>query len=143
MARIYLSGSVSNWDEPFKWHESIARDWDEHDFINPYELNDFELGDDDVYDRPNEIVEPALESVESCDGLFIRWEDDVFLVGSTMEIKHAFENGVPVVIWNKSDRENLSPWILHTSRGSFADRDKALKVLLALADGTHVFTEVC
>jgi hypothetical protein len=139
MARIYLTGAVSDWDNPFQWHDELAEDWPEHEFVNPYKLNDFELGDDEVYERPAEVVEPALDAIEECDGVFVRWEDDTFLVGSSMEIKHAYENDIPVVIWYDGWRDNLSPWLLHMSRGNFETRDKSIKVLLSFAESTDTF----
>ena len=131
MAQLYLTGAVSNWDKPFKWHDELVEEHPDHEFINPYTLNDFDLGDDEVYERPAEVVEPALEAVEESDGMLVRWDDDAFLVGSAMEMKHAFEHDVPVVIWYDGWRDNLSPWLLHTSRGNFDTREKSLKVLLA------------
>jgi len=131
MAQLYLTGAVSDWDDPFQWHDELVEEYPDHEFINPYTLNDFDLGDDEVYERPAEVVEPALDAVESADGLLVRWDDDAFLVGSAMEMKHAFEHDVPVVIWYDGWRDNLSPWLLHTSRGNFDTREKSLKVLLA------------
>ena len=131
MAQLYLTGAVSDWDKPFAWHDELVEEYPDHEFVNPYELNDFDLGEEEVYDRPDEVVEPALAAVESADGLLVRWDDDAFLVGSAMEIKHAFDHDVPVVLWYDGWRDNLSPWLLHTSRGNFDTREKALKVLLA------------
>ena len=131
MAQLYLTGAVSDWDNPFKWHDELVEEYPDHEFINPYTLNGFDLGDDEVYERPAEVVEPALEAVEESDGMLVRWDDDAFLVGSAMEMKHAFEHDVPVVIWYDGWRDNLSPWLLHTSRGNFDTREKSLKVLLA------------
>lgn len=139
MAKIYLTGAVSDWDDPFEWHDELEEDWPDHDFVNPYTLNDFELGDDEVYERPNEVVEPALEAVEDCDAVMVRWDDDAFLVGTAMEIKHAFDHDVPVAIWYDGWRDDLSPWLLHMSRGNFDGRDKTLKVLLSFVEGTDTF----
>lgn len=139
MATIYLTGAVSDWDDPFRWHDEMEDEWPDHEFVNPYTLNDFELGDEEVYERPHEVVEPALDAVEDSDGLLVRWDDDAFLVGTAMEIKHAFDHDVPVVIWYDGWRDNLSPWLLHTSRGNFENREKALKVLLSFTDGTDSF----
>jgi hypothetical protein len=139
MAEIYVTGAVSDWEDPFKWHDELEEDWPGQEFVNPYTLNSFELGDEEVYERPNEVVEPALDAVESADGLLIRWDDDAFLVGTAMEMKHAFEHDVPVVIWYDGWRDNLSPWLLYHSRGNFESRDKALKVLLSLVESTDSF----
>lgn len=139
MAKIYLTGAVSDWDDPFAWHDELQEEWPDHEFVNPYTLNDFELGDEEVYERPNEIVEPALEAVESCDGLIIRWDDDAFLAGTTMEMRHAYEHDVPVVIWYDGWRDNLSPWLLYHSRGNFETLEKTTKVLLSFVESTDTF----
>lgn len=139
MSDIYLTGAVSDWDDPFRWHDELEEEWSDQTFINPYTLNDFELGDEEVYERPHEVVEPALEAVEDADGLLVRWDDDAFLVGTAMEIKHAYDHDVPVVIWYDGWRDDLSPWLLEMSRGHVDGRDKALKVLLSFTEGTDAF----
>jgi len=142
MTQIYLTGAVSDWDDPFQWHDELesSDEWDQ-DFVNPYTLNPFELGDDEVYDHPNKVVEPALDAVADSDGLLVRWDDDAFLVGTSMEIKHAFEHDVPVVIWYDGYRDNLSPWLLHTSKANFESKEKALQVLLGFADTSFDFSK--
>lgn len=137
MVQIYLTGAVSSFDDPFVWHDELAES-DEygHDFVNPYTLNDFELGDEAIYKRPEMVVNPALEAVEASDGMLVHWDDDAFLVGSSMEIKHAYEHDVPVVIWYDGYRDNLSPWLLEMSRGNFENKEKALQVLLGYCSGS-------
>lgn len=137
MAKIYLTGAVSDWEDPFRWHDALVGSFPEHEFVNPYTLNDFELGDEEIYERPHEVVEPALGEVEDSDGLLVRWDDDAFLVGSAMEVKHAFDHDIPVVIWYDGWRDNLSPWLLHSSKGNFENKEKALKVLLAFCGDTN------
>jgi hypothetical protein len=131
MAQIYLTGAISSFDDPFEWHDELAES-DEygHDFVNPYTLNDFGLGDEEIYERPSEIVEPALDAVAESDGLLVRWDDDAFLIGTSMEVKHAYEHDIPVVIWYDGYRDNLSPWLLEMSRGIFEEKEKSLQVLL-------------
>jgi hypothetical protein len=143
MAKIYLTGVVSSFDDPFEWHDELqdSDEWGDHTFVNPYTLNDFDLGDEAIYDRPDEVVEPALDAVEDSDGMLVRWDDDAFLVGTSMEIKHAFENGVPIVIWYDGYRDNLSPWLLHTSKGNFETKEKALQVLLGFAETSFNFSK--
>jgi len=139
MVTLYLTGAISSdRDDPFKWHDDLIGDdmYTHIDFINPYTLNDFELGDADIYDRPHEIVNPALDAIESADGMLVRWDDDAFLVGTAMEMKHAFDHDVPIVVWYEGWRDNLSPWILHTTRGTFDDRHKAIRILSTYAGDT-------
>lgn len=140
--KIYLTGAVTDWDNPFEWHKSIQNneEWSEHEFINPYELNEFDIGDDEIYDRPNEIVEPALDEVADCDGMLVNWDDDAFLVGSSMEMWNAYEHGVPIVIWYDGYRDNLSPWLLHISDGDWPEKETCVRTLLALcgdSDAIH------
>lgn len=135
MAQIYLTGAVSDWDDPFAWHDELMEEWPDHEFINPYELNNFELGDEEIYERPDEVTEPALSAVEAADGMLVRWDDDAFLVGTVMEMKHAYEHDVPIVIWYNGWRDNLSPWLLDTSRSNHEELEKSLKVLLTFVEG--------
>lgn len=130
MKEIYLTGSVTNWDDPFKWHRKIEQDFSDHAFVNPYKLNDFEIGDDEVYDRPHEVVEPALEKIAEVDGMLVRWEDDADLVGTCMEVREAYRHDIPVVVWHIGRSSELSPWLQYHTRASFKSREKAMKVLL-------------
>ena len=45
MAQIYLTGAVSDWDDPFRWHDELqdSDEWSDHEFVNPYTLNDFDV----------------------------------------------------------------------------------------------------
>jgi len=135
MSKIYLTGAVSDFDDPFAWHDELAEsdDYSEHTFVNPYTLNDFELGDDEVYERPHEVVEPALNAVQNSDGVLVHWDDDAFLVGTAIEMWTAYQNDVPIVIWYDGYRDNLSPWLLYMSRGNWPEKDKCLRVLLTFA----------
>jgi hypothetical protein len=139
MTQIYLTGMVTDWDNPHQWHDEIREAWPDYTFTNGYEQNDFDYGDEEVYERYDEVVEPALEAVRESDGVLVRWGDDSALVGSTMEVKEAFDCGIPVVVWYDGWRDNLSPWLLHTSRGNFEDREKCMKTLLSFADSTDSF----
>lgn len=136
--QIYLTGAVSDWEDPFAWHDELAASpfAEEHEFINPYTLNDFGLGDDEVYERPDEVVEPALAAVREADGMLVHWDDDAFLVGSSIEMWTAYEEDIPIVIWYNGYRDNLSPWLLYMSRGNWEDKEKSLRVLLALCGDT-------
>ena len=131
--QIYLTGAVSDWDDPFAWQDELAESdfAEEHTFVNPYTLNDFDLGDEEIYDRPSEVVKPALEAVREADGMLVHWDDDAFLVGSVIEMWTAYENDVPVVIWYDGYRDNLSPWLLYMTRGNWEDKEAALRILLA------------
>lgn len=134
MTEIYLTGAVTSWQDPWEWHREIKEEYDEHKFINPFMLNKYGIGDDEVYARPEEVVEPALEKIEEVDGMLIRYDDESNLMGSAMEILHAYRNGIPVVIWNVSESDRrVSPWLLYHTRHVETDRDQAMKCLLMYA----------
>lgn len=134
MAEIYLTGAVSNWNDPFKWHREIKDEYDDHKFINPYMLNKYGLGDDEVYENPEEVVDPCIDKLEEVDGVLVRYDDESNLMGTAMEILHAYREGIPVVIWNVSDSDRrVSPWLLYHTRYVHEDRDKAMKCLLMYA----------
>jgi hypothetical protein len=130
MLEIYLTGAVTNWDDPFQWQESIEQEFTDYAFVNPYKLNDFELGDDGVYDRPHEVVEPALEKIQEVDGMLVRWDGEANLVGTCMEIREAYQHDVPIVVWHVGQDERLSPWLSYHTRAAFKSRDKAVKTLI-------------
>ncbi len=143
MAKIYLSGAVSNFDDPFEWHDELAEsgEWDDHEFVNPYTLNDFELGDEAVYEHPEEVVEPALEAVRESDGLLVHWDDDAFLVGTAIEMWTAYQEGIPIVVWYDGYRDDLSPWILYMIRGDWEHKETCLRVLLGFIGETDALHE--
>lgn len=142
MSRIYLTGAVSDWDDPFEWHDELKNsgEWN-HEFVNPYTLNPFELGDDEVYEHPEKVVDPALDAVEESDGMLVRWDDDAFLVGTAMEMKHAYENDVTITVWYDGYRDELSPWIQHVAKGDFESKEKALNVLLGFIESDFTFSK--
>ena len=143
MAKIYLTGALSDRQDPFAWQNELQEsdEWDEHEFVNPYHLNEFELGSEEVYKSPEKIVEPALEEVADCDGLLVRWDENAFLVGTAMEIMESYRHDVPAVIWYGGYKDNLSPWLSYHTRGSFEDKEKALQVLLGFAERGFTFSK--
>ena len=140
---IYLTGAVSDWDEPFAWHDELmdSNDWEDTEFVNPYTVNDFELGDDQIYEEPEKVVEPALDALVQSDGVLVRWDDDAFLVGTSIEMRVAKEHDIPVVVWYDGWRDDLSPWIQYHTKGSFENKEKALKVLLTFTGTTFAIRE--
>lgn len=134
MAEIYLTGAVSDWDDPYAWQREVEDDFDEHEFTNPFFLNDHNFGDDEVYEHPEEVVEPALEKISEMDGVLLRYDDEANLMGAAMEVKEAYQQGIPVVIYNVSEGDKrVSPWLLHHTRYTTKKRDKALNCLLMYA----------
>lgn len=138
MMEIYLTGAVSDWDDPFEWQRNIEQEFTDYAFVNPYNLNDHELGDEVVYRRPQDVVEPALDKVQDVDGVLVRWDDNAELVGTAIEIREAWRNDIPVVIWYVGNRDNVSPWLRYHSRAVFRKRDKSVKTLIMWAGDREV-----
>jgi len=132
---IYVTGAVDDYDDP---HGPLIEDLSEKypavDWINPYDLNEFDMGDDGVYEEPEKIVEPAIGSLDTIDGMIVQWDDDAFLVGTVIEIWEAYKRNVPVAIVYDGWRDHLSPWLLYAHLGTYESTDTAVKVLLMLFD---------
>lgn len=134
MTEIYLTGAVSSWDDPWEWHRDIKNEYEDHSFVNPFLLNKYGIGDDEVYDNPDEVVEPARDKIAEVDGVFVRYDDEANLMGTAMEILYAYQEGIPVVVWNVSESDRrVSPWLLFHTRYVGTDRDRAMKCLLMYA----------
>lgn len=139
MTQIYLTGAVStkdgepDWDDPYAWQHQLSDDYEDIDFIKPFYLTQYGFGDDEVYDHPEEIVEPALEKLEASDGLLVRYDEAAKLSGTYMEVRTAYQHGIPVVNWYVGERGNVSPWLLYHQAYQSEDRDQAMKTLLMLA----------
>lgn len=141
MAEIYLTGAVSttpngnpDWDEPWAWQDDIKDECDDHDFIQPFFLTKYGFGDDEVFESPEKIVEPALDRLADADGMLIRYDAEVNMPGAHMEVRTAYQNGVPVVIWDiTSTDRRVSPWMQYHTRYTHEDRDQAVACLLMYA----------
>jgi hypothetical protein len=135
--RIHVTGALGTSDDPFAWMDELNEAFDEHEFVNAFELNDAELGADEVWENPEMVIGPAKEHIrDDADGLLARWEDGTDIPGTDMEILYAFQYDVPVVIWYDGYRDDLPLWLHHHSTGSWEDKEQCAKLLLALAGDT-------
>lgn len=133
MTNIFLTGVVTDWDNPLGWHDEIRSEYPDYDFTNPYEIDT----DADVYEQPEQVMEPAVEAVRASDGVLVHWDDGVSLVGTPIYMREAQREDLPVVVWYSGDRDSdeVSPGIQWLSQHRIYDsREKAMSVLQGLAD---------
>jgi len=56
-----------------------------------------------------------------------------------MELMHAAETGVPVILWYTGNREHLSPWVEYHIDGRWQDLEQCFSVLRALnGENDHI-----
>lgn len=126
MGKVYLSGKTTDFDNPIGWHEELQEKYSDHDFINPYSVNDVEVGSGEAYDSPEKIYEPAMEEIQTCDGMLVKWDSDIFLPGTVCEIKEAFDNDIPIVV-----QDDGRDWIhiKYMANGIYEDIEKCVNIL--------------
>jgi len=129
---IHVTGALGDADEPFEWMDELEGKFPEHEFVNAFELNEHGLGAEEVYENPETVIEPAKENICESDGVLARWEEDVPLPGTDMEILYAWQHDVPVVVWYDGWRDDLPLWLNYHAKGSWAERNQCVSILLGL-----------
>lgn len=135
MARVLLCGAVSDYDNPFDWQEEVGGEYDDHDFVNPYQIGD---DYDDAYDHADEIMNGVVDELSDVDGVLVRWEDDAFLVGAVVYMREMHRRGKPVVIWYDGVRDTMQIPLQWMMDSQHSDRDTAIRVLLGLCGDTSI-----
>jgi len=129
---IHVTGALGDADEPFEWMDELEGKFPEHEFVNAFELNEHDLGAEEVYENPDTVIEPSKKNIEGADGVLARWEEDVPLPGTDMEILYAWQHDVPVVVWYDGWRDDLPLWLNYHTKGSWSERDQCVAILLGL-----------
>ena len=90
--------------------------------INPLDIERYAGGD------PYKIVRSDLDTIADCAALLALIDEPSW--GTAMEIRLAYERGIPVIGWQaKTSGHSVSPWLqVHCSliTSSWADLDKFL-----------------
>jgi len=128
---IYLAGPIRHAADPISWRIAIQQSTSEFSFFDPMDRN---VNPRD--DPADEIVEGDLDLIGDSDGLLVGWHDEIPSVGTAMEIKHASEQDIPVVVWKRDDSDEvISPWLAYYSDVIREQRDAALWQLHGLVSG--------
>lgn len=113
--KIYLSGSMCgvSWEEQSKWRQNImdAINYQyEHDknvcFFNPVNFYNFK---DKQQKTEREVMEFDLYNLRNSDIVIVNY-NNIWSIGTAMELILAKEMHKPVIGWNSSG-EKLHPWL--------------------------------
>lgn len=113
--KIYLSGSMSgvSFEEQSKWRQRVmdAINYQyEHNkkatFFNPVSFYNFE---DKQQKSEREVMEFYLYNLRKSDIVIVNF-NNVWSIGTAMELMLAKEMHIPVIGWNSSG-EKLHPWL--------------------------------
>lgn len=136
--QIFVTGAVTDWDDPLGWHSEVEEEYDEHTVVNPYDFGD----DVDVYAEPQRVMEPAVAAVGESDVVVAHWDDGVNLPGMAVYMYEAFQEDIPITVWYSGDRDvdQVSPTILWLSeKRVYEDMEKAVDVALGMTGDTSRF----
>lgn len=113
--KIYLSGSMCgvSWEEQSKWRQNVmdAINYQyEHDkkatFFNPV---NFYNSKEKQYKSEKEVMEFDLYNLRNSDIVIVNF-NNIWSIGTAMELMLAKEMHKPVIGWNSSGEE-LHPWL--------------------------------
>lgn len=113
--KIYLSGSMmgSSWEEQSKWRQKVidAINYQyEHEkkavFFNPVNYYNF---NEKQHKSEKEIMEFDLYNLRNSDIVIVNF-NNIWSIGTAMELMLAKETHIPVIGWNSSGKE-LHPWL--------------------------------
>ena len=128
--KIYLSGATTDFDNPIGWHENLQEEYEDLEFINPYSINDVDVGTGEAYNHPERICEPARKEILDSDGMIVKWDSNTFLPGTVWEMTIASEIAdIPIIM-----EDNSRDWIhiKYMCKGIYKDMDKCVKIMQML-----------
>lgn len=101
--KIYLAGAASKKyeDRCRLWRRTATEKLEEEDFeiINP--IKDYPINKEYTLDEMFEVVEKDLIYVTTCDLILAEVGTMPHpYIGTSMEIRYAYQHGIPVVVWS-------------------------------------------
>lgn len=107
----YLAGSGCNAAWAYKWRGDVCTMLPDITWYNPFRGKDLDAHrSGKIKYNPNEIVTRDLRDIEKCDIIIAEYMvKDYPYIGTSMEVKHAGDRNIPVVIW--SDILGWHPWL--------------------------------
>lgn len=124
--QVFLAGpAYFHRDDPFKWQKTIQFQRDDVEWINPFKLIEISNTELDVpeerliepeegppprpepieaRERRDEIIDRDLTEIRSSECVLMYRTHGQNLCGASMEVREAYVQNVPVVVWNDTDR---------------------------------------
>lgn len=115
--KTYLCGPINGCtdDEATSWREQATKLLGGKHFVYDPMVRDYR-GRELEPGIAKEIVENDKKDILDCQTVLVMYEKPS--VGTSMEVLFAWENGVPVIVVDRSDRP-LSPWLIYHSALTF------------------------
>lgn len=130
--RVYMAGPIQHAGDHGKgWRERVKQRYDDIEWVDP--IDKYDSTDEAAEWESEKIVEEDIKLINSCDALLVHWEE-VATCGTPMEIRHAFERSMPIVVQTTVPQDDLSPWLTYhvtAIHQSFRTTISALKDILA------------
>jgi len=125
---VYLCGPIQFAADRGKgWRNRVKRR-DECDWLDPFDKYD-NTTDEGAEWSDEAIVENDLNMINNSDALLVHWEE-VPTAGTPMEIRYAYEHGLPIVMQTTIPLDRLSPWITYHTDTVSRSFDHAISAIL-------------
>lgn len=130
---LYLAGYMDYRGEdtaPIKWRQKITKASDKNgiDVINPFLIPKVPAGA--KYIKRTACVERDKKYIEWADAVLADFtREDINSIGTSMEVKHAWDNGKMVVAF-VGKRENIPLWLEYHCTAVFESPEQALTYIV-------------
>lgn len=128
---VYIASPTCDSKNPFAFHDRVRQYEETVEWINPFELNDYD-GDEEARQHSETVYSEDLEYVAQSDAVLLRRISGYNLVGASIEGAVARElHDIPVVVYN--DADDAVPLMLEAlATEVYEDERKAVRSVVEL-----------
>ena len=127
--RIYLAGPIHHVtpEQATGWRQRVHKELAGYaEILDPTAGKDLHApGINTTMYQPHEIVEPDIAAVDSVDVLIVDISHFVPMIGTSMEVKHAWEAGKIILTWGITNKESY--WMRYYTTQMFDTLEELLK----------------
>ena len=128
--KIYLGGGMSNlsFQDQNKWRTEVKKQLEKHDCdykvkcINPVDY--YNTFDQTTYDSDLEVMQFDLHKLKNSNLIIMNF-NDMYSLGSAMELAIAWDRGIPIIGLNEN-KQHLHTWQYCMTSKVFDDMDEML-----------------
>ena len=123
--KIYLSGPVEKAENPESWRDELIREYSYFNFYHPTKAHEFTLPLDEA--EKYMMVMTQLRQINLSDILLVRYYKEETW-GTPVEMFWAYTCGVPVVVWNASNSDEIPAYVSVFADGIDASIEKCIRM---------------